>query len=173
MEWYLISLGILCLGAGFIMEHPVFKAKITNPWVAKQWIQEENRVKQARQQVEKAREDVAVLLEELDHASEKVVELMTSWAQKAQEEPYTQQQVQAEEVIVSKQAIPNVVATPIKPRKKASSPNNDKSKEEAKDKYQTVFNLAERGLSIDDIAQIAKIGKGEVQLLLELKNRGE
>lgn len=40
-------------------------------------------------------------------------------------------------------------------------------------KHAKVYQLADQGFSIDEIAQKAKIGKGEVQLMLGLRGRGE
>lgn len=211
VEWFLIILGVLSLGLGFLMEHPVFRERITRPWIEQQWVREETRVKQTRQQVEKAREDVVMLLEELDRASEKVVELMTHWAEKAHTQtvqvpstqapliqassqlPSTRESSQGASTRVPLTQVPETQAQatqlpepeaaratgrPVsiesakKRRNEASGTVPEKGKHVLKDKYKTVLDLAEQGLSIDDIAQTAKIGKGEVQLLLDLQNRG-
>lgn len=189
MEWFLIILGVLCLGLGLLMEHPMFRERITRPWVEREWAREETRVKQARQQVEKAREDVAVLLEELDRASDKVVELMTNWAEQAHAQtarvPSTQvspapaptDQAQAAKVQKAQAAQLPGKPVPIESAKRRRSENpgtgQGKGNHVLKDKYKTVLSLAEQGLSIDDIAQSAQIGKGEVQLLLDLQKRGD
>lgn len=191
VEWFLIVLGVLSLGLGLLMEHPVFRQRITRPWVEQQWLREETRVKQTRQQVEKAREDVAMLLEELDRASDKVVELMTHWAEKAHPQtvqaPSTQVRVPLTQVPETQAKAaqspepeaargtgrPVSIESAKKRRSEASGTVQGKGKPVLKDKYKTVLHLAEQGLSIDDIAQSAKIGKGEVQLLLELQNRGD
>ena len=191
VEWFLIVLGVLSLGLGLLMEHPVFRQRITRPWVEQQWLREETRVKQTRQQVEKAREDVAMLLEELDRASHKVVELMTHWAEKAHPQtvqaPSTQVRVPLTQVPETQAKAaqspepeaargtgrPVSIESAKKRRSEASGTVQGKGKPVLKDKYKTVLHLAEQGLSIDDIAQSAKIGKGEVQLLLELQNRGD
>lgn len=232
MEWFLIILGVFCLGLGFITEHPKFREKVIRPWVERQWAQEEAKIKQTRQEAEKAREDVAMLLAELDRASDKVVELMTGWADKAQEhvqatrkstEPENLKQISTQQKSIKElitlnenkqlaptkakspnkqkretktkgnnlkeptrvpplKALPNNAQPPVKtvPIESAKSlrietSNTGQRKKDfvMKDKYVTVLHLAEQGLSIADIAQSAKIGRGEVQLLLDLQNRGD
>lgn len=226
MEWFLIILGVFCLGLGFITEHPRFREKVIRPWVERQWAQEEAKIKQTRQEAEKAREDVAMLLAELDRASDKVVELMTGWADKAQDhiqaihkstEPTSVQQISPKQKssaptkakspnkqnkeIKNKEtknrqtsslaaptrvpllkALPNNAQPPVKTvpiesakslRIETSNTGQGKKNFVMKDKYITVLHLAEQGLSIADIAQSAKIGRGEVQLLLDLQNRGD
>lgn len=153
MQWILIIAGIIFLLGGLLLEVPAVKNRIARPMALQEWDREETRVRQARQDVERAREDVATLLEELDRASDKVVSLMTTCAMQVQE--------------AQSQTSPTNEPLPLEADRHRKS-----SKKPADDKYQTVYELATRGMTVDDIAQLAKIGRGEVQLLLELKDRG-
>lgn len=165
---------------GLLLEVPAVKNRITKPLVFQEWAREEDRVKKVKQDVERAREDVATLLEELDRASEKVVDLMTGYAGQAQEAqnkltpaqeaPSMPRQAQeAASMLTQAQealSLPRLTSEPIPKRKTQSS------KKTVDAKYQSVFELAAQGMQVDDIAKLTKIGKGEVRLLLELKNRG-
>lgn len=146
----------------FLLEVPAIKNRITKPLVVQEWAREENRVKQVRQDVERAREDVTTLLEELDRASDKVVSLITGYVGQAQE---AQSQLKpSTKAPVEPPNSKNLTTEPIS--------NTKTSKKPADSKYQSVYELAAKGMPVDDIAQLTKIGKGEVELLLELKNRG-
>ncbi|MFZ3172802.1 MAG: hypothetical protein WA118_12605 [Carboxydocellales bacterium] len=211
MEWFLIILGVCCLGLGLITEHPKFRDKVIRPWVERQWAQEEAKIKQTRQEAEKAREDVAMLLAELDRASDKVVELMTGWADKAQEhvqatykanEPESLKQISTQQKLIKELITLNENNHSSQTKAKSSNKQKRETKTKGnknnvpiesakslrietsnpgqgiknfvmKDKYITVLHLAEQGISIADIAQSVKIGRGEVQLLLDLQNRGD
>jgi ElaB/YqjD/DUF883 family membrane-anchored ribosome-binding protein len=185
VEWFLIILGVFCLGLGFITEHPKFRGKVIRPWLERQWAQEEAKIKQTRQEAEKAREDVAMLLAELDRASDKVVELMTGWADKAQDHiqaihkatepksPNKQKRTRQSSSLAVPTRVPPLKALPNNAQPLVKTVPIETKNFAMKDKYITVLHLAEQGLSISDIAQSAKIGRGEVQLLLDLQNRGD
>lgn len=165
MAILLIVLGSVFLAVGILLEHPAVREKLGKPIEAAYWVKEEQRVKQSRQQVEKAREDVAALLTELDSASEKVVDLMSTWAEKARE--------LREAPLTSVHSDPPILIETAKSRRTKPAAQNIKKPVKTADRYEKVFTLAKAGYSAEDIAQAVRLGKGEVQLLLDLNNKSE
>lgn len=196
------------LAAGVLWEIPAVRERFVRSPEMQGWEREENRVLQARQDVERARQDVASLLDELDRASERVVDLLGGYAELAREaqalteteairepavqpkvKPVIKSPVRSVDKPLAKQASKPKAGSDAKPavnpadeakvvslnaagQQSQLKPQARGKKKQTESKYQAVYDLADQGLTVNEIAHEAKLGKGEVELLLELKNRG-
>lgn len=198
MEILLIVAGVIAIVFGFGLENPIFREKFVNPEAVKRWQLEEARIKQLKMELVQAKDEVAQLLVELERTSEKVVndlaETIVDIRGELRQQTQVLPQLKSPEIVY--------IPTPVAPTQASVTVDNQfqagkevgspgKGKKPAKvsksklteeinvvqgsegSKRTRIYQLADQGLSIDEIAQRAKIGKGEVQLMLGLRGRGE
>lgn len=157
MEYTLLGLGIVCLVLGFFA------------------IEKENQpvnveeIKVFNQGLTQSQRDLEVLLGQLDKASEAAVNQL--------EDKISEALALVEEYDRLNKRIQKVYSIPTVKNQNQSEPASLEEASEvtsgpAVDKRQVIYKMAEAGLSIDQIAKEAQIGKGEVTLILEMKNRG-
>jgi len=186
MEYLLFIAGVALVTLGFLMEHPKFKEKFTNPMIERSWQLEEQRIQQLRQATLTAREDVAALLVELERASEAVVASIDEKIRELREESIAKEGVasvtregenrQELSRIIREKAKEAPMAVKKKPRvKKLTVEVNEERQEEIEltGRQATVLSLSRQGHSPGEIARLLQMGQGEVELILGLKTRGD
>ncbi|MDA8233815.1 MAG: hypothetical protein M0Z31_03230 [Clostridia bacterium] len=201
MEYFLFFAGVILVALGFLMEHPRFKEKVTNPMVERGWAIEEQRITELKRSVITAREDVASLLVELERASETVVQSMeakikelqalnltsnvSSGSSVSKQESYQglsniKPEKVKEELSIIKQSSrakkPNGSKNINRPRKVQSTATDEGFSLEEKEstgRQATIHSLAREGRSVNEIARLLQMGQGEVELILGLRSRGD
>ena len=157
MEYILLGLGIVCLGLGFFaIEQEKQPVNIEELKVFTQGLNQSQR-------------DLEALLGQLDKASEVAVNQL--------EDKVSEALALVEEYDRINKRIQKVYSLPtIENPDKSVSASQEEITEVTSvapvDKRQAIYKMAEAGLSIDQIAKGVQIGKGEVTLILEMKNRG-
>lgn len=131
------------------------------------------------QEIKKVIEDADEIISELNYTSEMIVKEIEEKLSGLREELRNVNNAAlcapiAEKKDNSPAAVPTVIAI----GKKKKITNDDVKKDKASDgmlntKQQTVFDYANQGMSVTDIAKQMNIGQGEVMLILSLKNEVE
>ncbi|MHB8172274.1 MAG: DUF6115 domain-containing protein [Thermincolia bacterium] len=201
MEYLLFFAGVTLVALGFLMEHPRFKEKVTNPMVARGWAIEEQRINDLKQNIVNAREDVASLLVELERASETVVYSMeekikelnalqtsatqvpdNTFSDKVSPSPLSEKnQAKAlEHLVEAKKSTRTRKITGIRSANQqgkgqgAPLKNEITSQEkEPASRHAMIHKLAQQGHSVNEIARLMQMGQGEIELILGLPSRGE
>lgn len=157
MEYTLLGLGIVCLGLGFFAIEQ-----------EKQPVNVEE-IKIFTQGLKQSQRDLEALLGQLDKASEAAVNQLEDKVSEAlalvEEYDRINKRIQKVYSISTVENPDNAVLTS---QEKVPEVNTDARL----DKRQAIYKMAEAGISINQIAKEIQIGKGEVTLILEMKNRG-
>ncbi|KNZ70855.1 hypothetical protein Tfer_0535 [Thermincola ferriacetica] len=161
--------------------------------------QEIKDLQKIKAEIVQAKEDVGSLMKELIGVSEQVVETISEKIKEAQvtvqnmpvinpdqctraEEEnktgkiislYETRSKEKERDIKLQLAKKEVVQKPAVTKDSSSEYPQEKLPQAVPAKHQAVYSLAEMGYTVDQIAKQMSIGKGEVALILELKNKGE
>ena len=201
MEYLLFFAGVTLVALGFLMEHPRFKEKVTDPMVARGWAIEEQRIKDLKQNIVNAREDVASLLVELERTSETVVHSMEEKIKelnaiqtpaiqvpdnKFSDEvspsplPEKNQAKALEQLVEAKKSTRTKKTTGIRSanqqRKGQGAPPKNEITPQVKEptgRHTMIHELAQQGNSVNEIARLMQMGQGEIELILGLPSRGE
>lgn len=157
MEYTLLVLGIVCLGLGlFAIEQE------------KQPVNVEE-LKVLTQGLTQSQKDLEALLGQLDKATEDAVNQLEDKVSEAL--ALVEEYDRVNKRMQKAHSLPSV-PTPDKSVVTAPEEPPEIISDASLDKRQAVYKMAESGLSIDQIAKRVQIGKGEVTLILEMKNRG-
>lgn len=173
MAELMLTLGVLFLIGGIALEHPKLKRKFFDPWEYQDRKQYEERILNLKGEVEKLKEDVVLLLAEIDRASEGIAERLESLAGKASQEESPNPR--------NGNTVKSELRTGKKPKVSKMTVTSDHlENQEIQASHQSVngihgeiMALANKGLSVEEIARRLKKGKGEVDLILQLQGKGD
>lgn len=173
MAELMLTLGVLFLIGGIALEHPKLKRKFFDPWEYQDRKQYEERILNLKGEVEKLKEDVVLLLAEIDRASEGIAERLESLAGKASHEEFSSPRnsnISKPELRTSKKPkVPKTTATTDYPE----TQEVQASQQSVNSIHGEIMALANKGLSVEEIARRLKKGKGEVDLILQLQGKGD
>jgi hypothetical protein len=196
LTYILFGLGILFILLGFIDIFPRVKQSYLDAEDLYKWQKQKNEVTQAK-------EDLMELMDELRRVSDQVVENIELKVQEVQnlrissefqqtvqpkvnknnsneKQAHNENQIANEvyqklENLDGKVRGSNLKTAKIKADKKKPSNEVKGNKAEAAtiDKHTYIYQLAKEGLSVEEIARKVQVGKGEVELIIGIKQRGE
>lgn len=184
LTYILFGLGVLFILLGFVDVFPKVKQNYLDLEEIQRWHKQKNEVNQAK-------EDLEFLLEELKNVSDQAVKSIEAkineakiinFPDKAKLSYISEQDAESDstknitkannctDIIKDK---PNKVKNNIDNKSEKKSIASDSNNNNIIDKHTYIYQLSKQGVSVEEIAQKVQMGKGEVELIIGIKRRGE